>query len=268
MFLIGPSTQEQNRFLLRKSFGGNEMAIYPIDNSQRTAAKVVGLAYLITFATVVYVHFGILWRLITGNAAETARNILAHEQFFRTGVALNLLFCAGIFVLITALYVVLKPVNNGLALLAAFWWLVWALTWLLMSINDFHALQLLKGADYLRVFDAEQLQGWAMLDFKMGFDLYYVGLLFWGLASTVCAWLWFKSRYIPRALAAFGVISSAFAAACSVALYINPNFDKIVNLWWFDSPMCVFEIVLSIWLLVKGLRPSAADAARVQASEG
>ena len=66
------------------------------------------------------------------------------------------------------------------------------------------------------------------------FDYYYVGLLFGALASTVCGYLWFKSRYIPRALAAFGVITSAFCVACTFVFYIFPNFDKIVNLWWFD----------------------------------
>jgi hypothetical protein len=241
------------------------MTISPIDGSQRTAAKVTALAYLLTFVLVIYVHYGILWRLITKNAAETARNILAHEQFFRTGIALNILYCAGIFVLLAALYVVLKPVNKGLALLAALWWVVYAFTWLFMSLNYFHALLLLKNADYLRVFDAERLQAWAMFYFKMGFDIYYVGLLFWGLASTVCACLWFKSRYIPRALAAFGVLSSAFAVACSFALFINPNFDKIVGLWWFDTPIGLFDIALSFWLLLKGLKPPAAAEARTQA---
>jgi hypothetical protein len=247
------------------------MTVSSIDKSQQTAAKVVGLAYLISFALVVYVHYGILWRLTginwsptTGNVAETARNILAHEQFFRTGIALNILYCAGIFLLLTALYVVLRPVNKGLALLAAFWWVVYAFTWLLMSLNNFHALMLLNGADYLRVFEPERLQAWAMFYFKMGFDIYYVGLLFWGLASTVCACLWFKSRYIPRALAAFGVLSSTFAAVCSFALFINPHFDKIVGLGWFDTPMGLFDIALNFWLLFKGLRPPAMAEARVQ----
>jgi hypothetical protein len=125
------------------------MAFNLIDNSQRTAAKVVGFAYLITFATVVYVHYGILWRLITGNAAETARNILAHETLYRIGVAGTILYSAGVIVLLTALYVVLKPVNRGLAMMAAVSWLVWAFMWLLMALNYFHALLLLKGADYL-----------------------------------------------------------------------------------------------------------------------
>jgi hypothetical protein len=29
----------------------------------------------------------------------------------------------------------------------------------------------------------------------------------------------------------------------------------VVNLWWFDSPMGIFEMALSFWLLFKGLRP-------------
>jgi hypothetical protein len=241
------------------------MATNLIDNSQRIAAKVVGFAYLITFATVVYVHYGILWRLITGNAAETARNILAHETLFRIGVAGTVLYSAGVIVLLTALYVVLKPVNRGLALLSAFSWLVWAFMWLVIALNYFHALMLLKGAGYLQVFEAERLQAWAMLYFKIGFDIYYVGLLFWGLASTVCACLWFKSRYIPRALSAYGVLSSAFAVACTSVFLIFPNFDKVVGLGWFDSPMGLFDIALSLWLLFKGLSPSRKALARAQA---
>jgi hypothetical protein len=241
------------------------MASNLIDNSQRTAAKVVGIAYLVTFAIVVYVHYGILWRLMTDNAAETARNILAHETLYRVGVAGTVLYSAGVIALLTALYRVLKPVNKGLALMAAFSWFVWALMWLLMALNYFHALRLFKGAEYLKVFEAEQLQAWAMFYFRTGFDVYYIGLFFWGLASTICACLWFKSRYVPRALAAFGVLSSAFAVVCSFALYINPNFDKIVGLGWFDSPMGLFDIALSLWLIFKGLSPSRAAVARAQA---
>jgi uncharacterized protein DUF4386 len=78
----------------------------PVDDSQRAAARVAGFAYLFTFATVVYVNFGIHDRLIVaGNAAETARNILAHERLFRIGIAGDLIYCAGVVVLLTALYV-------------------------------------------------------------------------------------------------------------------------------------------------------------------
>src|SRR6266852_8309112 len=87
------------------------MTISIIDESQRKAAKVAGFAYLITLATVVYVNFGIHDRLIGNNTAETARSILAHERLFRIGIAGDLIYCAGVVVLLTALYVNLKPVT-------------------------------------------------------------------------------------------------------------------------------------------------------------
>lgn len=175
------------------------MTISTIDESQRKASRVAGFAHLITFATVVSVNFGIHDRLIVqNNTAETARNILAHEQLFRIGITGDLIYCAGVVVLLTALYVILKPVNHGLALLAAFWRLVWVLMWLVMTLNLFDALRLLSGADYLRAFQAEQLQALARLYLGTRFTYYYVGLLFGALASTVCAYLWFKSRFIPH----------------------------------------------------------------------
>jgi Domain of unknown function (DUF4386) len=241
------------------------MTIGTIDNSQRTAAKVVGCTYLIALVTVVFTRYGILGRLLTGNAAETARNILAHEQLYRIGIAGYLFYCVSLVVLLTALYVILKPVSRGLALFAAFCWLVWVFMWLGIALNCFDALRLLSGGDSLQAFEAERLQALASFYLHTGFDYYYVGLLFWGLASTVCACLWFKSRYIPRALAAFGAVSSAFCVACTFVFFIFPNFDKIVGLGWFDSPMGLFDIALSVWLLFKGLKPPAVAQARVRA---
>jgi hypothetical protein len=43
------------------------MTTSPIDAAQRTAARVAGFAYLSTFATVVYINFGIHERLIVEN---------------------------------------------------------------------------------------------------------------------------------------------------------------------------------------------------------
>jgi hypothetical protein len=121
------------------------MAISTIDKSQRTAARIAGLAFPISFAIVVAVNFGIFARLIvSGNPAETARNILARETLFRVGIAGNMVYCVGVVVLLTALYVILKPINQNLALLAAFGRLVHGLTWLLATLNLFTALRLLK----------------------------------------------------------------------------------------------------------------------------
>jgi len=210
---------------------------------------------------IVVSNFGITERLVVaGNAAETARNILAHQTLFRLGIASDLVYATGVIVLLTALVVILKPVSRGVALLGACFRLVYASMWVVIALNCFFALRILVGADYLRVFDAEQLQAWARLYQGSSFDVYYVGLLFYALASTVCSYLWLKSNYVPRVLAAFGLISSAWCIACTLAFIISPNFAKTINLWWFDSPMAVFELGLSLWLLIMGLRPGVHAA--------
>ncbi len=239
------------------------MVISTIDESQRRAARAAGLAYVFSTAAVLSVQFGIRSRLIVaGQAAETARNIAAHERLFRTYIAGDLLYCVGIVVLLTALYVILKAVNRNLALLAAYCRLVYALVWVQMTVNDFAALRLVSGADYLRAFGADRLQALMRL-YLGGFDAYYVALVFYGLGATVCFYLWFKSHWIPGVLATGGVISSAWCTACTFVFIIFPDFAKVVNLWWFDSPMAIFEMATSFWLLFKGLRPlGIAEPAR------
>src|SRR5712691_1234595 len=232
------------------------MTISTIDNSQRTAAKVAGLSGLFAMAIVVFANYVLLNPLIVpGNAVETARNIVAHERQFRVAVTCFLIYSASVVVLLAALYVILKPVNQGLALVGALFRLVFALLWLLSTLNMLGALRLLGSAGYLQVFEADRLQALARVNVAATFDDYYVGLPFFGLAATLCAYLWLKSGYIPRALAIFGVISSAWCVICAFVFLIFPQFNKIVNDYWFDSPMALFEIALSFWLLFKGLRP-------------
>ncbi len=140
--------------------------------------------------------------------------------------------------------------------------LMFALLWLLTTLNLLGALRLIGTASYLQVFDADHLQVLARLQIAANFDDYYVGLPFFGLAATICSYLWLRSGYIPKTLAAFGVISSVWCVICAFIFLIFPDFNKTVNDYWFDSPMAIFELILSVWLLSKGIRtpnPGEAD---------
>src|SRR5438876_3143112 len=152
-------------------------------------------------AIVVFANYALLNPLVVpGNAVETARNIVAHETQFRITATCFLIYSASVVVLLAALYVILKPVNPGLALVGALFRLVFALLWLLSPLNLLGALRLLGNARYLQVFEPDRLQALARFHLGSGFDDYYLGLPFFGLAATVCAWLWFKSSYIPTGL--------------------------------------------------------------------
>jgi len=232
-----------------------------IDNSQRTAAKVAGWSGLITFFIVVFSNYILLNPLVVpGNVAATAQNFIAHQTQVRVTVVCFLTYSLGVVVLLSALYVILKPVNSGLALAGAILRLVFAMLWLLSTFNLLGILRLLSNASYLQVFEPDRLQALARLHLGANFDDYYVGLPFFGLAATVCAWLWLKSNYIPRGLSIFGVSSSAWCVLCAFIYLIFPNFNKIVNDYIFDSPMALFELAVSFWLLFKGLKEPAAQA--------
>ena len=233
------------------------MTTATIDNAQRTAAKIAGVSFLLSMIIVVFANYVLLSPLVVPrNAAETARNIVAHETQFRVALTGFLFYSLNTVVLLAALYVVFKPVNQGLALLGALFRLVFAMLWLLSTLNLLNALRLVSAPAYLQVFEADRLQALARMHIGVTFDDYYVGLPFFGLAATIWAWLWLKSGYIPRWLALFGVISSAFCVFCAFVYLIFPGFAKPVNPYWFDSPMAIFESVLAFWLLFKGLRPS------------
>ncbi len=235
----------------------------PATYMQRRAARYAAVAYLTSFVILVLANFGIVAPLIgSGSAADTARNVLAHQTLLGLGIVADLVYSIGVVVVLTSLYIVLEPVDRTLALLAAFGRLVYAMVWTLVPLNLLTAVRLLSGADLARAFGPDQLAALAQT-YLTGSDQYYVGLLFWSLASTACAYLWFRSGYLPRALPAFGLLTSAWCAACTVALFIVPTFPNLLNLWFIDTPMVLFELATSCFLLFRGLRNRAQSLSRV-----
>jgi hypothetical protein len=228
-----------------------------IDRSQRTAARIAGVTGLLAVAIVVFGNYVLLSPLIVPrDAAETARNIIAHQSQMRLAVICFLLYGANIVVLLAALYVVFRRVNPMLALIAALFRLVFAMLWLLSTLNLLGALRLLGNASYLQIFHPDNLQALARLQIAANFDDYYIGLPFFGMAATVCAYLWFRSGYIPKALAMFGLVSSGWCVICGLTFLVFPSFNKVINDYIFDTPMAAFELAVSVWLLVKGLQPA------------
>ena len=235
-----------------------KMTISMIDESQSKAAKVVGLAYLFALVPAVFAEFYVRAQLVNfENAAQTALNIVAHERLFRLGIASNLTVFAVDVVLITALYVVLKPVNRSLSLLAAGWGLIETAILVVVTLTDFDVLRILSGAGYLQAFEADRLQALARLSIGAHHDVYNVGLVFAGLRSTAFCYLWFKSRFIPRALAAWGVFASFLMGAFAFSFIIFPELAKVVPVGIYGGPIFFFELTMGFWLLLRGLRPFA-----------
>lgn len=219
------------------------------DKRLSAIARLAGTSYLLSTVIVVYANLGVVKKLVVfNNMTETTRNITGQESLFRFTIVLNLFYCIGTIINLAAIYALLKPVSNTLSLVAASLKLVMPLTWIFITVNSFVVLRLINVPVYSQVFNQDQFNSLVRLNLS-GSGIYYIGLLFWSLASTVYSLLFFRSNYIPKLLAIFGMIASWWCFVCTVAYMIYPSFSNAVNPWWFDSPMVIFEIVVSIWLL-------------------
>ena len=230
------------------------MTIGIVDDTQRTAARVVGAAYVCALVPAVFAEFYVRGQLVvSGSAAQTALNIVAHERLFRLGIAVNLAVFAIDVVLIAALYVVLNPVNRSLAVLALAWGLIETATLVVVTLSDFDVLRILSGAEYLKVFEVDRLQALARLSISAHGDAYNVGLVLAGLRSTAFCYLWFKSRFIPRALAGWGMVASLLMGACAYSFIIFPEVATVVPVQIYGGPIFLFELTMGVWLLFRGL---------------
>ena len=235
------------------------------DSSQRKAARVAGFMYLFTMATAVFGDFYVRSTIIVpGNAAATANNIMASERLFRIGIASNLIAFAGVVILIVALYILLKPVDKNLALLALAWRVIETAVFGVVMLSSLIVLLLLSDADYLTVFDTDQLHALARIFIKAHVHGYTIAMIFFSLGSTIFSYLFLKSKYIPKFLAAWGVFASVLLLIGTFVIIINPNYAEIILPAYF-APIFIFEVLLGLLLLFKGVNVQQLDN-RVPAS--
>jgi Domain of unknown function (DUF4386) len=224
-----------------------------IDRTQRNAATAVGSAYIVTSALAYFAEFHVRARLFDyQSAAKTVANIISSESLFRLGLAADLLTFALDIVIIVGTYLILRPVNRSLATFGLAWRLVETAVVAVMALNTFDILTLVSGSQYLRGLPADHLQAMVGLAIAAHNAGYNVGFLFFGLGSGAFCVAWYQSRYVPRVLAAWGVLGSLLTAASTFVYTLSPALSRIVEPICF-VPIGTFELILGFWLLLKGL---------------
>jgi len=225
-----------------------------LDDIQRRWARVVGFSYVFALAPAVFAEFYVSGRLVSDDAIVTAQNIIAHERIFRLAIASNLLVFATDVVLVTALYVVLERVNRRLALLATFFRLIETAILIIAALSDFYVLRLLSGASYLTTVNSAELAALARASIGAHGSAYNVALILFGFGSSVFCYLWLRSGYIPKPLAAWGLLASAWIGICAFTFVVFPELTKVVTVGFYGGPIFFFELSIGLLLLFKGIR--------------
>src|SRR6202142_357175 len=178
------------------------------ETSPRFKARMAGACQLLEAVTATFGQVIVLNKLVvSGNAAATAANILGHERLFWLGFASSLMGVAFHIAWALLIYVLLKPVNRSLSLLAAFFVLVSCAMQALTSLLYLAPLLILQGGSSLSAFTAEQLQTLALMFLKLNQYSYNIDLVFFGLWCILTGYLIFRSTFLPRVLGVLVMIS-------------------------------------------------------------
>src|SRR5712692_1062468 len=168
-------------------------------SSTKNPGRFAGLLYLLTsivgFFAIGYVPSKLIVR---GNATATASNIAANETLFRLGIAGELIGQAGFIFAALALYDLLKGVNRRHASLMVTLIVVSIPIAFLNELNSIAALVLVRGADFLSIFEKPQRDALAMLFLRLHGQGFVVAEIFWGLWLFPLALLVYRSRFLFR----------------------------------------------------------------------
>jgi hypothetical protein len=227
-------------------------------NSINKTARMAGFHYFMYFATSIIANmFG---HFVFVDAPVTVNHIMAHESQFRIGFVISLF--SVVFFLLAAwyLYVLLKPVDKNMALLFLLLNLGGFAIWCFSTLNLFASLLLLSGADYLKVFQPDQLQAQAMLFVNLRKSGAITAQIPYGIWLFPLGYLVFKSGFLPKILGlllivdGFGLLISVFQ------FFLLPGYEVISVP--FMAVSFIAELSLTLWLLIKGVKdqePTPAD---------
>jgi hypothetical protein len=229
------------------------MANRTVETSPQVYARIGGLLYLIIIVAGILGELFVRGTLVvSGDATATANNIMASPLLWRIGVAGDLIMHICDIPLMLVFYVLLRPVNKNLALLAMLFNMVQTAVAVANKLNLLMAMFLLGDAAYLKALEPQQQHALAYLSVKTHDYGFGVALIFFGFECLVLGYLIFRSGYLPRILGVLMTVAGLGYLTNSFSLLLAPAFAAKL----FPGillPAFIAELSLCLWLLVKGV---------------
>lgn len=216
--------------------------------SPRALARIAGALYLITILTGIFsAGYATSQLVISGDAAATADNILAHRGLFQLAFAVYLIEMACQVAITALFYDLLKPAGRSVSFVAAFLGLTGCVIKTFSRVFFIAPLFILGGAHYLSVFSAEQLKALAFLFLKVNDRGAGAALVFFGFYAILTGYLMIRSTFLPRILGVLSVIGGF-----GWLTFLYPPLGS--RLFPFIAIFAILgAAALIAWLLVKGV---------------
>jgi hypothetical protein len=217
-------------------------------NSDKNTPRFLGAAFLLQAVASAVAGLVLLRPLIIpDNIVESMTNMANNVIRVRAGIMVEMITVIGLVILSVLLFILLKKQNMNIALVA-----------LGLRLTEVALLAVSKVPTFalLRISEASVLEGHPVylqtlgkLAYETQEITYSLNMVFFTLGGTLFYYLLFKSGYVPRVLAIFGLIAAPLALT-----------GELFALFGFRVPMIVFipnlpfELTIGIWLLVKGIK--------------
>ena len=219
-------------------------------NPERPHARTIAVVYLLFFLTAI---LGALLRkglVVASDPVATANNILSHESLYRSGFAMELLSNLFYLALVACFYRLFVPVNRTVSLFAAFFGIAGCTVQIFSGLFQLAPLVVLKDNQWLSAFTLEQQQATTLLCLKLHAQSSYISLVVFAFFDLFLGYLIFKSTFLPRILGVWLMV-----AGIGWVIFLWPPLATTLS-----SVIILVgglaEVVLMLWLLVKGVNIS------------
>jgi hypothetical protein len=229
------------------------MANQTVETCPQRYARTAGALYLAIIVLGAFAEGFVTNKLVVpSDPAATAHNILVSSALWRLSVAGDLIVALCAVPLLWIEYLLLRPVNKHLVLLAVLFNLVSLAVEAISKLFLLAVMPTLGNADYLKAFEPQQLQILASLALKSHDIAFNIALIFFGCTCLVNGYLIFKSGYFPRLIGVLMQVAGlSYLTACFAALFAPAFADLIIPA--ILIPPLIGESSFCLWLLVKGV---------------
>ena len=195
-----------------------------------------------------YAEYFVYHKLVVpGDAAGTAINIIANEALFISGIFGYLITFITDVVVAWALFVFLKPVNENLSLLTAWFRLVYTVISLVALINLVTVLRLLNKADSFPVSEPGQMYSQVVISINAFRNGWSLGYFFFSIHLGLLGYLVIRSNYIPRIIGVLLIMAGLGWLTNTLQPFLFPNLNLgFIVITFFG------ELIFMFWLLIKG----------------
>ena len=223
-------------------------------NSPRKTAIIVGVLFII--ATFTY-SLGDYFLGPILSAPNFLTNVSANSTQVIMAVLLELICAAAVVGITVMMFPIFKKHNEALALGYVGARIIEGVLYIVAVISLLSLLTLSQEYVKAGAPDASYFQTLGTFSMATRFWAYETLVIFFSLGALIFYYLLYQSRLIPRWLSVWGLIGAILWLAEVLLVMFGLLPPSSVLEYFFTTPIFLQEMVLAVWLIVKGFNPSA-----------